>query len=332
MFGVTQVEALFRRMPGPAWLRPVVGGLGVSGLALVHPSVLSSGHEAMRRVLSGDFSPRIAAGLLLLKALASALSIGAGFRGGLFFASLYLGTLAGTVYTVFLTPLGIAPGNMVLAALVGMSAMAVAVIGSPMTMVCLALEMTGSAVFSGATFIAAILSLLTVRRLFGYSFATWRFHLRGESIRSAVDIGWIRSLDVRRMMRPAPRILPMRTLVARAQKILPPGSGQRVVLTDEDGRYAGMLGVADLHLARGNPNQLVGELAHHQEYMLTPLMNVRDAIEHFTEAEADALVVVDDVLSRKIVGLLTEQHALRRYAEELERSRRSLAGEESFPT
>ncbi|MBR0558822.1 chloride channel protein [Neokomagataea anthophila] len=332
MFSVTQVEKVFRRLPVPGWGRPALGGLAVSGLAVIHPSVLSSGHEAMRRVLSGDFTPRMAAGLLLLKAVASALSIGSGFRGGLFFASLYLGTLAGTVYTVFLTPLGVAPGSMVLAALVGMSAMAVAVIGSPMTMVCLALEMTGSAVFSGATFVAAIISLLTVRRLFGYSFATWRFHLRGESIRSAVDVGWIRSLDVRRMMRPVPRSLPLRTSVARAQKVLAPGSGQRVILLDDAGRYAGVLGIADLHLADGTRGQTLEMLAQHGGDVLTPLMNVREAIELFTQAEADALVVVDDVMSRKVVGLLTEQHALRRYAEELERSRRSLAGEESFPT
>jgi len=32
------------------------------------------------------------------------------------------------------------------------------------------------------------------RELFGYSFATWRFHLRGETIRSAADIGWLRDL------------------------------------------------------------------------------------------------------------------------------------------
>ena len=42
---------------------------------------------------------------------------------------------------------------------------------------------------------------MTVRRTFGYSFATWRFHLRGESIRSAVDVGWMRNLTVGRMMR-----------------------------------------------------------------------------------------------------------------------------------
>jgi len=47
-----------------------------------------------------------------------------------------------------------------------------------------------------AVLAASIIATLTVRRLFGYSFATWRFHLRGETIRSAVDIGWIKSLTV----------------------------------------------------------------------------------------------------------------------------------------
>lgn len=55
-------------------------------------------------------------------------------------------------------------------------------------------------------------------------------------------------------------------------------------------------------------------------------MNIREAIELFEKAEADALVVVEDPQSRQVIGTLTEQHALRRYAEELERSRRSLAG------
>jgi hypothetical protein len=39
------------------------------------------------------------------------------------------------------------------------------------------------------------------RRAFGYSSATWRLHLRGESIRSAQDVGWIRDLTIGRLMR-----------------------------------------------------------------------------------------------------------------------------------
>ncbi|WP_050801450.1 chloride channel protein [Gluconobacter morbifer] len=331
MYAVTQTEGLFRRLPGPAWLRPAVGGLLVGGLAMIHPSALSAGHDAMRAVFAGKILPRVAFGLLLLKALASTVSIGAGFRGGLFFASLYLGTLAGILYGAMLEPMGLAPDSSTACALIGMTAMAVAIIGSPMTMICLLLELTGSVSMSGATLAAAVLSLLTVRRLFGYSFATWRFHLRGESIRSAVDIGWMRSLNVRRMMREQVRTLPFDTPVNRAQRLFPLGSAQRLVLLDRDGRYAGMVQLADLHAAPATATPVTA-LAHFQNAMLTPLMSIREAIELFAKAEADALVVVEDRESRQVVGTLTEQHALRRYAEELERSRRTLAGEESFPT
>ena len=39
----------------------------------------------------------------------------------------------------------------------------------------------------------------------------------------------------------------------------------------------------------------------------------------FSLAEADALAVVESVESQKVIGLLTGQHALRRYNEELDR-------------
>lgn len=89
--------------------------------------------------------------------------------------------------------------------------------------------------------------------------------------------------------------------------------------------------MADLH-AVAPSTMPIATLSHFPDAMLTPLMTVKDAAEMFGRAEADALVVVEDVQSRQVVGILTEQHTLRRYAEELERSRRTLAGEERFPT
>jgi CIC family chloride channel protein len=47
----------------------------------------------------------------------------------------------------------------------------------------------------------------------------------------------------------------------------------------------------------------------------------------FENAESDALAVVDSAEARHVIGLLTEQYALRRYSEELDRRRRELSGE-----
>ena len=75
-------------------------------------------------------------------------------------------------------------------------------------MTLLALEMTGDLWLTTAVLIAAIISMQMTREFFGYSFATWRFHLRGETIRSGADIGWIRDLTVGQMMRSDVRTAP----------------------------------------------------------------------------------------------------------------------------
>ncbi|WP_408870968.1 chloride channel protein [Gluconacetobacter azotocaptans] len=327
MYSVTLTEALFRRSGMPAWMRPAVGGVVVGGMALVSPSVMSSGHWAMRVALEQGHPARWTLILLLMKAVASSVSIGAGFRGGLFFASLYLGVLTGAAFGGGLALVSATPLSGEICALVGMSAMAVAVVGAPMTMVFLALEMTGSLPLTGAVLVASVISSLTVRRTFGYSFATWRFHLRGESIRSAVDIGWIRTLTVGRMMRRDVKTICQTATVQAARHHYPLGSAQRCVLVDEAGRYAGMVQVPDLYAETVRESDDLARFAHYGDVMLVPQMNVREAIARFEQSESDALVVVEDVETRIVLGLLTEQHALRRYSEELDRTRRELAGE-----
>ena len=67
---------------------------------------------------------------MVLKAIASAVSIGSGFRGGLFFASLFLGALVGKFFggvEALVMPAHAVPG--VVSAVVGMSAVAAAIIG-----------------------------------------------------------------------------------------------------------------------------------------------------------------------------------------------------------
>src|SRR5439155_638561 len=83
-------------------------------------------------------------------------------------------------------------------AIIGMGALSVCVIGGPLTMTFIALETTGDLWLTTAVLIAVIVSAQVTRETFGYSFATWRFHLRGETIRSAADVGWLRDLTVRR--------------------------------------------------------------------------------------------------------------------------------------
>ena len=325
---VTLTEGLFRKSGIPAWLRPAVGGIAVGLLALNTPAVLSSGHGAIGLVIQTPESVWWLGALVLMKALASAISIGSGFRGGLFFASLFLGALFGKFFGTGLALLS--TGHTVstqITAVVGMSGMAVAIIGGPLTMGFLALEATGNLPLTIAVLGACVLSSITVRRTFGYSFATWRFHLRGEAIRSAVDIGWMRNLTVGRMMRREVRTVRADTPLPIFRRDFPLGSTQRVVAIDAEDRYAGIALVAEAH-ADDADRQKVADVLHYGDAVLLPQMAIKEAISMFENAESDALAVVDGADTRHVIGLLTEQYALRRYSEELDRRRRELSGGE----
>jgi len=328
MRGVALCETLFVRMRVRPALRPMIGGLAVGLLAIASPQVMSSGHGALH--LSGMLTLSLwtVALFFVLKIAASIVSLGSGFRGGLFFSSLLMGAFGGNLLAIALAmiwPSGHFDSNAY--AVIGMSALAASVIGAPLTMTFIALETTGDLWLTTAVLIAVIISAQVTREAFGYSFATWRFHLRGETIRSAADVGWMRDLTVGKMMRRDLLTAPAATAIASFREAFPLGSTAYVVAVEGANRYAGMVRVADAHAAEVAPDRPVKDLLHHAEDMLLPDMAIKEAVLTFDRAEAEALAVVDSYRDRRVIGLLTEAYALRRYAAELERRRQELVGE-----
>jgi CIC family chloride channel protein len=72
---------------------------------------------------------------------------------------------------------------------------------------------------------------------------------------------------------------------------------------------------------------LIEDLAYQRDDMLLPSMNAKEAARDFDRLETDSIAVVDTRDTRRIVGLLTEAHVLRRYSAELDRHRREALGE-----
>lgn len=262
--------------------------------------------------------------IVVLKFTASSISLGSGFRGGLFFASLMIGAFVGRCYGDATALVSFAtraePSAM---AVVGLTALGTGIVGAPMSMTFLALEMTGDFGMALSAFIASLIVSLVVRGTFGYSFATWRFHLRGETIRGPHDIGWLRDLSVARMMRKDVRTLPDDTTIGQARIRVPLGVTKELMLTDADGRYSGAVLVGDIHAAEADPTEPLAKLAHLHNAYLTPRATVRDALDMFAAQEADVLAVVSDETNRRVIGRLSEAHALRRYGEELEKRNRA---------
>jgi CIC family chloride channel protein len=328
MRGVTLGEELLTKSGIWPPLRPALGGLGVGLLALLTPQVMSSGHGALHFAGIVSMPLAVIATVFVLKALASVISLGSGFRGGLFFATLFLGALGGRLFAAgidMIWPgLNLEPN---VYAIVGMSALSASVIGGPLTMSFIALESTGDLWLTTAVLVAVMISSQITRELFGYSFATWRLHLRGETIRSAADVGWIRDLTVRRLMRPDVPTVNADMPIEEFRGKFPLGSKTQVVAVDAAGRYVGLAMVADAHAPGVDAKSGVNGILHHRDVVLHPVMNIQEAIAVFDAAEAESLVVVEAGGEHRPVGILTEAHAMRRYAEESEQRRREAVGD-----
>jgi CIC family chloride channel protein len=325
MEGVALVERGFEKLSCPKNLRPLAGGLLVGGLGLLGPEALGAGHGARGLVLTSNLMVTQLLVILALKGLASAISLGAGFRGGLFFASLLIGALVGRLYGESLDALSpLMAVDPTLLSILGMAAVGAGIIGAPLAMTFLALEATADFRIMVAALLASALSGLIVRETFGYSFATWRFHLRGEAIRGPQDVGWVRDLKVARLMRKDFRVVAADRTIGAARILFPVGIAKELFLTDAHDAYVGVVLVSDLHAVESEDSATVDSLAHWGEDFLGPQSTIRAALDLFEKSEADVLPVLADAQSRRIVGRLSEAHALREYGRELEKRNREL--------
>lgn len=329
---VTGVERIFRQSKMRDVFRPAAGGLLVGVMAIFVPHLLGSGHDAMALILNNEWPVKLLAIVLAGKIVASALSLGSGFRGGLFSTSLFLGAATGAIAgNVGVTAGVVAPNDVAIISLVGMASFGAAVVGAPMAMALLAIEVTGDLTVVEPVLLGVLAATLTVRQVFGYSFATWRFHLRGEAILGGEDVGWARQTTARDLMRRDLNTVPITMSLADFCARFPVGSTKYVAVADQKAAYVGLVDVAALHVDQltENPDATLEDLKssfEHSNDWVMASTRFDMLVRLFEQRETERLIIVDNDTSKHALGYITEAFALRRYRQELEARQREIFG------
>ncbi|MFM5916564.1 MAG: chloride channel protein [Novosphingobium sp.] len=319
-------ERTVQRWRKPFIPLPVIGGFLLIPLAWISPQALSSGHGAMRLEIAVQPALQFLLLVFALKTVASIVSLSFGFRGGLFFASLFLGSLLGPAYAQVVNVIAGQPLlSTIDATLVGMAALSVTIVGGPMTLSLLILETTHDFALTGVVLTAALCASAITRDFFGYSFSTWRLHLRGAKIRSARDIGWGSELTAGRLMQKHPPLFSANLSIEEFRSTYPIGSTGRVLLHDGNGHFSGIVETAmayDYHL---DPAAAVGDLAAKSDASVTEVAAVGEILELFDDLDTDDLAVIAP--DGRVLGMLTERYVARRYMEASDRAQATLFGE-----
>ena len=202
-FGIVAADRVARSIDVPLWTRPVIGGLMIGAIAIVFPQVLGVGYDATDAALNQQFSLGLLFALLVAKTAATAITIASRFGGGVFSPSLYLGAMTGGAFGfIAAAAFPAAASSDGLYAIVGMGAVAAAVLGAPISTTVIVFELTGGYEMTIALLLAVSISNGLTQAVHGQSFFHWQLSTRGLFLQEGAHKHIVRSLCVRDFMKP----------------------------------------------------------------------------------------------------------------------------------
>lgn len=204
-----RASKFFAGLKVPDIARPAVGALGVGLLAaLVSNQLLGAGHATVTEALHGSLAWDLALLLLVLKIVATALTVGSGGFGGVFMPSLYVGACLGTAVGAlahFLLGDAAAPSGVY--ALVGMGAIFAATMHAPLTPIVMLFELTQDYDIILPLMLGCILAAFVARRVHPRSFFHDVLHEQGVIFGHEAEVEVMKRGQVRDLMLPPGRVL-----------------------------------------------------------------------------------------------------------------------------
>jgi CIC family chloride channel protein len=177
---VAGAARVFGILPVPLWSRPALGGALVGTLGVVFPEVLGVGYDTTHAALNQSMPLALLVGLVLLKTAATAVTLGSGFGGGVFSPALYLGAMIGGAYGIIATSLVPELGSSgTVYVILGMGAVAAAVLGAPVSTTVMVFELTGGYAMSIALLLTVSIASAATRAVLGRSFFHQQLAARG---------------------------------------------------------------------------------------------------------------------------------------------------------
>ena len=124
-------------------LKPVIGGLILGCIGFLYPSVLGLGSYETQMAIAGNIAFKLCLILLVLKFVATIVSLAFGFNGGVFGPSLFMGAMLGAAVGIVVEGAGISISGISVYAIAGMGATVATVIGAVFAAIIAMVEMTG---------------------------------------------------------------------------------------------------------------------------------------------------------------------------------------------
>ena len=319
---VYAAEDLFLKLPIHWMWWPIIGGFVVGIGGLVFPQALGVGYDTIGSLLQGNVVLATLAGILLVKSIIWAVSLGSGTSGGVLAPLLMMGGALGGLMSSFLPNegLGFWP-------LVAMGAILGGTMRSPFTGVVFAVELTHDVnvilPLLLASVVAHAFTVLTLKR----SILTEKVARRGYHLSREYAVDPLEILFVREVMRPNIAAIPANTSVAELRRTLHDGQSLRrqrlYPVIDPERKLLGVITRQELHklLHDGNGHKLA-DVIRRDPKVAHPDESLRVVVYRMAESGLTRFPVVERDGSRRLVGMVSLDDLLKARTRNLEAERR----------
>jgi len=198
----------------PVWLRPVLGGALVGLMLLVVPETYGESSAVLNRALDGRYTAAALLGLAAAKAVATSVTLGTGFAGGVFAPSLCIGGMLGAAMGMLAAP--DSPTAAAVFGVIGMGAVFSGAARAPLTGAVLIIEMTGQYDLLVPLMLAVVLATVTGRFLTRTTIYTETLRRRGQDPEDPMRTTLMGRASARSLMGEPPAVLDEDDTPARA--------------------------------------------------------------------------------------------------------------------
>ena len=317
--------------------RAVIGGIGLAFIILIFPPIYGEGYDTIKDLLNGrpfnvfDHSFFYQLGqnpylliafiffILIVKPMATALTIGAGGSGGIFGPSLFMGGLAGFLfaYTVNL----IYPGadlSLSNFTLVGMCGVMSGVLHAPLTAIFLIAEITSGYVLFVPLMLVSAISYTTISYFEKHSVYTKNLIEKGDLIPYDKDRMVLSLIDLKKIIEtdllkihPDARLGELVTLVRKSKRNIFP-------VVNDHGKLEGIVTLDHIR-------EMMFDQDHQENVLIKTLMSkppayvsstekMQSVMNKFEITQAWNLPVIDD---GKYVGFVSKSRIFNAYRKKL---------------
>ena len=294
----------------PDYLKPALGGLIIGAIGLMFPNVLGLGYESINIALRGEMIWHIALTLILIKMIATSITLGSGGSGGIFTPSLFMGAMTGYFYGSFVHYLlpGIT-GAQNAYALVAMGGLVAGATRAPITAIIIVFELTNDYNIILPLMVTCIISTIVSSRYCKESIYTLKLLLRHVNIREGGEENIMSSILVKDVYSPKFGTIEVDDNLSKIMNKFIKGNKGEYPVVNSRNEIFGLISIEDIkeHMQDEQSLQnilIAGDIARTDFKMINEEANCKTALQIMTKYDYEGIPVHNDRDPKKVIGML----------------------------